>query len=304
MSNRLPSLPKRRRAADSGRPPQLSVRLVSSPAGAGKPGSRVDRRPASYSQEPAGRAGRDLAGPGAGRPGAWHIPSTELGPRLRRALQRRHRRRLRHRRSDPLLGAQVRAGRPGLPPPRGGRGRPRRGAAAATRAACGACSAAVSAWRARIWFCAGIGSSSIRGMRGARNAGRSACGGMNGFSGSAGAGAASATVSTGSRNSEGFGAIGRIVTSSIATGASDRRLGDRRRHRSLGGRRSRSDAQRLRDRAMRLVGALGALRHALRVRTQALRQLGEARRRRDRLRGGRRRLHGATGATATGATAG
>ena len=58
--------------------------------------------------------------------------------RLGRTLQRRHRRGLRHRRSDALGDRRrARAGRcsAGLPPPRGGRGRPRRDAAAATRAA-------------------------------------------------------------------------------------------------------------------------------------------------------------------------
>ena len=182
---------KRQRAALPGRPPQI-VRFgrVSWPDGAGRPGSRVDRRPASYSQEPAGRAGRDLAGPAAGRPAAWHIPTPTQAARLGRALQRRHRRRLRHRRSH-ALGRdrrRARAGAAGLPPPRGGRGRPRRGAAAATRAALRSAARPASAWRARIWFCAGIGSSSMRGMRGARSAGRSACGGMNGLSGSASGG--------------------------------------------------------------------------------------------------------------------
>ena len=86
------------------------------------------------------------------------------------------------------------------------------------------------ACRARIWFCAGIGSSSIRGMRGARTAGRSACGGMNGFSGAAGGGAASICSSAiRSTNSVGFGVIGRIVTSSIAViGAAPARRFERR----------------------------------------------------------------------------
>src|SRR3954470_18428595 len=57
---------------------QASRRLLSSPAGAGKPGFRVDRRRASYSQAPAGHAGRGPAEQDAAVPGASHIP-TRLG---------------------------------------------------------------------------------------------------------------------------------------------------------------------------------------------------------------------------------
>src|SRR5260370_457875 len=68
----------KQRAAVSGRssPKVFAIRRrPNGPDGAGKPGSRVDRLRVSYSQEPDGRAGRDLAGPAAGRPDAWHIPT-------------------------------------------------------------------------------------------------------------------------------------------------------------------------------------------------------------------------------------
>ncbi len=67
------------------------------------------------------------------------------------------------------------------PPPRAGRhrGRPKRGAGAGPCAASPECSAAGRSPRmTRSSFCAGTGSSSIRGIRGARFAGRSGAGGM------------------------------------------------------------------------------------------------------------------------------
>ena len=159
----------------------------SSPDGAGRPGFRVDRPRSSYSQAPAGRAGRGPAGPDAAATGRLAYSDTDSARAAPAARQRRHRRGLRHRRSGALGRDRRRRGWRGRElPPRAGRGRPRRDAAAATRAAFPE-RRPPRLWRARIWFCAGIGSSSMRGMRGARTAGRSACGGMNGFSGSASA---------------------------------------------------------------------------------------------------------------------
>ena len=56
---------------------------LSAPDGAGKPGFRVDRRPASYSQAPDGHAGRVPVARGAEEPDAWHIPiwHRSAGPR-------------------------------------------------------------------------------------------------------------------------------------------------------------------------------------------------------------------------------
>ena len=166
--------------------------------------------------------------------------------------ERRHRRSLRHRRSR-ALGCDRAAAGGSAAPPRGGRGRPRRDAAAANalllRAALGR-----SAARARIWFCAGIGSSSMRGMRGGRTAGRSACGGMNGPRARPAAVRLRRLARPARRTASASAAIGRMVTSSIAViGAAEPRPAAARS-------RPQARRERLRHRAVRLLGALGALR--------------------------------------------
>ena len=108
----------------------------------------------------------------------------------------------------------------GAPPPRAGRhrGRPKRAAAA------GPCAASPEARLAdasprmtRSSFWAGTGNSSIRGIRCPRFAGRSGVGGMK----AVGAGGSWAALGSGvgSGNSDGFGCIGRIVTSSMVIGS-------------------------------------------------------------------------------------
>ena len=289
---------KRQRAALPDRPPDDlldSRRGVSSPDGAGRPGFRVDRRPSRCSPAPAGRAGRAPAEPAARRPAAWRIPTRT--------------------RARAAPGARCSGGIGGA----FGIGGATRSATGAGRAA-GRCSACASSSSRRPrpteasrcssdmrCFCGrglldrlGLARADLvlrrdRQLLDARHARRTHRRTLRlrrnerPLAVRASCGAASATVSTGSRNSDGFGAIGRIVTSSIAAtgaqpqarlgagcGADARRVGDRRR---------RAPA-RPRDAPGR--SRLGALRQALRVGAQRLRQLGETRGRRDRLRGGRR----------------
>ena len=74
------------------------VRALNAPDGAGRPGSRADRPPQSYSQAPGGRARRAPAEPDVER--TLGVLRYRLRTRLLRPRQRRHWRRLRHRRSS------------------------------------------------------------------------------------------------------------------------------------------------------------------------------------------------------------
>ena len=165
-------------------------RSVSSPDGAGRPGFRVDRPPVELFTGACRPCWSRPCGAGRGATGRLAYSETDSDRAARAArCSGGIGGSLRHRRSRALGRDRSRPGaRPGfralllLAPAEADRGEPLqqrhalllRGGVRPPRPA-----------RARIWFCAGIGSSSMRGMRGARSAGRSACGGMNGVSGSA-----------------------------------------------------------------------------------------------------------------------
>ena len=147
----------------------------SSPSGAGR---------LAYSETGSGRN----SGRGIGRPGSRSVDGCGSGGALR----------------DWAAAPPLRA--------RGGRDpRPRAAATATCVASPGAPPVRSRRAGREISFCAGTGSSSIRGMRSGRVGRRSGCGGIN-ASGSCGSG----PLTAGSMNSDGLGASGQIVTSWLA----------------------------------------------------------------------------------------
>ncbi len=188
---------------------------VSWPAGAGRPGCRAGPPRCGYAQAPAVHAG-----PARAAPRAWRTrtPVPDAAPDA--AL-------------DATLAATCRGA--GLPGSRSGTecgmggicGAGLEGIESASSSSCSrrprptaasrcssdvrrfsGCSSGSSPRRARSSFCAGTGSSSMRGMRMLRDGIRSGCGGMN-ASGSCGSG----PLTAGSMNNDGFGPSGRMVTS-------------------------------------------------------------------------------------------
>ena len=158
---------------------------------------------------------------------------------------------------------------------RGGQGRPRQGAAAASAGASPDAPPGSSPRCCRISFCAGIGSSSIRGMRGGRACGRSGCGGMNAVG-------VSCSERLGHRRLHEQRRLRRDRADRhvVVAGRRAERGGNRRgrrparpRTRCDGADRLLELSRNLRRRARRLLDALG---EPLGVGAQLLRQLGDA----------------------------